>query len=885
MSIQRASLMMPCSRLEDLPRGLVGPAAAEMLSAWTTLWHPGLIATTGGLPGWHSTDDPPEPEKLEGELILIPPVSRERLPADWRGRMQATCPRNPPLVISHVSRSQTVQEALAAAAIPADLVAADVAADFLALGYAHLQIELMTRSMHYTTVLDAESFRAAVIEAARAAVKGESERAHQELVAAFDMLADARNHFYAVDFFLVDVTLLAPSTLGDSLRAKLRTGPPTNLLVRGDLMNILAEQEPATLADVRASLLSKNACLVSGPFAGSAIESRAPEGILAELFAGYQACQRVLDHQPTIYGQFGATYSPLMPEILTGLGFRGALVSSFDGGRPERPAQPKARWGARDGASIEILSTTPLDVADPVTWMTLGELIGDTLMRDHVATILLAGWPGQACEYYEDLRRIARFGPALGKFVTLDDYFHVADGMNDWAPFHPLQYPPPPSLLSAADPLSSRVGAYRQQVVRAFDQLVGGLSALAHLAAGVDRHAGALAHAVVLNPWNTASVRFLGFEPNLRDDELNAPSEVGVVPDVPGLGYAVADRQVPAAPVPLAAGRTLRNELVEIVVSEATGGIQSFRTHRDRNTRVSQRLVMHDGRLPQEPLPATIEASKAKPAVQMIAERVEITRNDGTAGEIMSRGTLTDASDNLLARFVQTMRLARGLPVVFIDVALDAELKPDGELWNSYFASRMAWREEAVTVRAGVDWSARETTRRRIESPEWIEMEDITGRMTCFAFGLPYHRLASDTWLDTLLLTAGETRNRRQFAIGLNCQYPSQTSLALLTAGRPAAVSLPIRPPSPTGWFLHVDAKNVIVTHLELLPAPANGVRLRLLETEGRGVGARVSAFRPFATARRTDFRGEPVESLSIVEGRAELEIGPNRWLQIEAEW
>jgi hypothetical protein len=157
--------------------------------------------------------------------------------------------------------------------------------------------------------------------------------------------------------------------------------------------------------------------------------------------------------------------------------------------------------------------------------------------------------------------------------------------------------------------------------------------------------------------------------------------------------------------------------------------------------------------------------------------------------------------------------------------------------------------------------------------------------MTCFSFGLPFHRLASDTWLDTLLATAGESPNLCQFAIGLDCLYPTQRALSLLTAGRPATVNFPSQPPSPRGWFLHASAKNVVVTHMQPLPPPAAGVRLRLLETGGRGVGTSLSAFHPFRTAWRTDFRGERVESLPVVEGGVEFEIGPSRWLQIEAEW
>jgi hypothetical protein len=294
---------------------------------------------------------------------------------------------------------------------------------------------------------------------------------------------------------------------------------------------------------------------------------------------------------------------------------------------------------------------------------------------------------------------------------------------------------------------------------------------------------------------------------------------------------------------------------------------------------------MHDRRLPREFDESAPEGSPPRPATRMIAEQVEVTRNDELAGEITSQGCLVDARDVLLARFVQTLRVVRGLPLVIVDAQLEISQQPEGEPWSSYYASRLAWREEALTVRCGVDWSARETSRRRIESPEWVEIIDDRGQIASFGCGLPLHRLAAPARLDTLLSVAGETRQRFQFAIGVDCRYPAQTALALLTAGRPCITNLHSQVAAPSGWLLHVGARNVIVTHVEPLDLPAAGVRLRILETEGHGVRTSVTAFRPFRAARQTDFRGEPIETLPVVEGRAQLEIGAFRWMQIEAEW
>jgi alpha-mannosidase len=188
-------------------------------------------------------------------------------------------------------------------------------------------------------------------------------------------------------------------------------------------------------------------------------------------------------------------------------------------------------------------------------------------------------------------------------------------------------------------------------------------------------------------------------------------------------------------------------------------------------------------------------------------------------------------------------------------------------------------------MRRGVQWATREISRERIESPEWVEIDDGIGRVTCFPLGLPRHRQAGPTWLDSLLVAAGEKRRRFQFTLGIDEKHPAQTALGIVTSGPARGFELASAPSSPTGWFLHVGATNVLVTCVEPLPAPAAGLRVRMLETEGRDARSTLAAFRPFRAARTTDFRGQPSGVLSVVDGRAEFEIGAHRWIQIEAEW
>ncbi|HWL73597.1 MAG TPA: hypothetical protein VNQ74_06980, partial [Burkholderiaceae bacterium] len=343
-----------------------------------------------------------------------------------------------------------------------------------------------------------------------------------------------------------------------------------------------------------------------------------------------------------VFGQYESAFVPLLPQVLKGLGFRGALHTAFDGGQLPRADQRKTNWGPDSAHSIEALSATPLDASRPETWLKFAERVADTIARDHVATIVLAGWPGTESEYFDDLRGAARFGTVLGKLVTLDEYFRVTREVDDWTKFNPRQYLSRAGSGNDANTMSSQVEAYRSGVRSIHRQLGEGLAAVAGLKTSddVQNTSNTL---VAINAWNSPSTQFVGIDPLNFDNQPVASGggqSKSFLPDVLGCGYAALTPPVATPLVALAEDRTLRNERVELTVSNKTGGIQSLRTHRDRGTRVSQRLVFHD-------------ETGAAQDLQMVADRVEISRNDEWIGEITSTGRLLGAKNKVLARFTQ----------------------------------------------------------------------------------------------------------------------------------------------------------------------------------------------------------------------------------------
>jgi len=871
MPIRHASLILPCTGWDDFPSHLGDEASAELLSAWTALWHPSILAATERLPGWHRADEPPDPASLDQELVLVPPPSRQRMPSDWCDRLRATAPNNPPPVETTSSRPDTIEAMLRAAGLEAPATSTGVVADFLALGYAWLQVELLTRSMRYSSVLDEDTFRRAVVNAAQAAIASNHEAAESELARAYDLLADARHHVYSVDYYVVDVTLVADSTLGEPLCKKLKADGNTSVLITGEQIERLAKEYPETLAELKRAIGAGTASIVGGRFRPSATPFQSPEAVLAEIVRGQQAAQTCLGREYEIFGQFDASFNTLLPQVLKGLGYRGALHMAFDGGQLPRADQRKTNWGPSVWCSIEALSALPLDASRPETWLSLAEKVGDTIARDHVATVVLAGWPGAECEFAEDLRRCARFGTVLGKLVTLDEYFRITREPDEWQTFNPREYPQRSPAEGNPAAIADQINAYRESAQQTHDTLSAGLASIARVS--IDARAAASASVVAINGWNIPTCAIVGFDPfDFITVETGTSTDRApkILPEVLGCGFASLSLRTAAPDVPLAEDRILRNERIEVTISDKTGGMQALRTHRDRSTRVSQRLVYHDAAGGHDS--------------QMVADSVQISRNDKLIGEITSAGRILDGHRNSLARFTQRVRVVRGLAPAILEVELEPQHPAAGDIWHAYFASRLAWAEEALAIRRGENWLARETERERLESPEWIEVDDVVGRVTCFPLGLPWHRRAAPNWLDTLLPNRGDGRVRFQLAIGIDIASPSLASLALLTTGQPRLAEMPGATSPTHGWFLHLGARNVLITHIEAL-STANGVRVRLLETEGRETRTRLAAFRPFATARITDFRGQEIEVLSVFDGAAQIDIGPHRWIQMEAEW
>ncbi|MGQ9575915.1 MAG: hypothetical protein ACUVUC_11400 [Thermoguttaceae bacterium] len=925
MKFQELILLLPCDSLENLSLKRPQQESEELLAGWSGLYHPDLVASTQSLPRWLSGDYPPEDPA--GKLIVIPSCCEARVPADWLAKATAAGAR---LVRNYGNREGLLAAALEDLDPDAPQTDPALARDFLALGFCQFLVELLTRQFRYMSNLDEARFRQHVLEACQAARQEDPNTARQHLRSAFDRLTEAREYFYPVETYLLDLTLVASTTLGQSLRNELGSGRMLNLLVSGRVVEQMAAREPASLELLRQGIETGNVTLVGGEYDEQELPLLEPEEILDQLRRGLDVYQRYLGCRPTIYGRRRFGLTPLLPQILRQLGFVGALHFTLDGGRFPSGNQSKLRWEGLDGTELPSLGRIPFDAAQPDCFLRLPQRLGEGLDLDYASTVVFAHWPGRASPWYSDLGRMAQYGPVLGRFATLKAYFESTQYAGRTERYEADQYGSPYLAQEVEagepDPISRWVDrrkqsdrAHRRQAMATMAELAGkrGLP-LDPQTRPADELTAALASAVcggrgrgpdgpgilVANPRSFPWRECLDISSWNRQPALSAPvvdaAEKGpckqVLLEVPGMGFAWTGPGDPDRPPedrksagkkkqqpPMAEPNVLRNEYFEATISPTTGGIQAIHNYAVRANRLAQQIAMR--LIPPRRSSEMIEPGAEEEYSVMAADEVTVEQSGPLVGRIVSRGRLLDHEGQRLARFVQTAEARRGSRILEIRIELDVERPPGPNPWTSYYAARFAWTDETAQTYRSVGWARQLTEASHLEAPLFFHIRAPRSRMTILPGGLPYHRRFGLRKLDTLLVVRGETARAFRLGIGVDFAHPAAAAMGFL-AGRLESTASGRPPTGPCAWLFHVDVRSVLATHWEPVRVDGRpaGFRVRLLETEGRRGPVGLRTFRTLASARKLDLLGQTVAELPVQGDCVTMDLAPYEWIYLEVE-
>lgn len=418
MTIQQLIVLLPCYSLEDFQLDRGDEDAEQLLSAWTTLYHPVLLHAVRFLPRWERAYDPPSDP--DNALITLPAVSETCLPPSWIENLN---PEKVILLRNFKDQVELRRQLETAWAEPWPQLDESIVVQFFALGFAHLQAELMTRQLRYMSNLDEIRFRESALKAAEAACSGDPDKVKSHLQRAFDLLSESREYFYPVQNHLIDLTLTADTTLGAGLLRELREGGRINLEITGSLVAKLAKSHPDTLSELKKALAENRATIVGGEY-HEGPSTLLPQSLWVRNFQrGREEYESHLQTTPVVFGRRRYGLSPHLPGILASGGFTGALHFALDDGGFPVGNQSKFRWEGEDGQTVDALGRIPLDASRAGTFLKLADTVGRILDLDHAATAVFAHWPDAVSPWYRLLRITAGYSPVLGAFRLLPEYF------------------------------------------------------------------------------------------------------------------------------------------------------------------------------------------------------------------------------------------------------------------------------------------------------------------------------------------------------------------------------------------------------------------------------------------------------------------------------
>lgn len=831
----RVIVLLPCHTLDDFPTWLEESEADALLAAWTSAWHPAIIAAAGSPPAWASVDLPPPEDVSTG---VVPAFCDDRFVAQSQ-------PDDTGRWVRHAAVAGEITLALAARLEVASAGAGGLPAsawtdDFQALGLAALVAELLARRMRTEADLPATGFDAAVVAAARAAVAGDDEAVRVGLAEAFGCLDATRARYYSVESWAVDIVLLAPTTTGAALLGELASPVPLAVVAAGATVRRLAEKHPAAMMGLRQAVAAGRAEPCGGRDDERPLEFATPEALRDSLAAARSCWIEHVGCEASSYAAIGGGSSAILPQVLSWFGFRSAIWSLFDGSPVPDAGGGRIRWEGTGGGAIETLARPPLDAGRATTVLALAERIGDALDHDHAAVVAFARYAGGASRWHDLVQRIGRWSGLLGTFVTPGELVSRTVGSGTAASFEPdaFAFAPPPDAPAGHDPLPPLVAAARADASRMLAvrrTALGGRIA----AAGAGR-----ALAAALRPEGGRGPRWLpaGLLGRRRDDD----------------------------------SLLLDNGLVQLRPHPRTGGLLSLRRPSDRGNRISQQLAL---RTTAAPRPGRWEPPEDR--AEYAGMHADTISRAGAAagGTIESRGRLIDAAGRSRGRFTQRMSLVEGLPLALIEIEASLDEPVTGPVFEAHVAARFAWHEnEDVEIRRSLHLQSIVTERTRFTAPHFIEIAPESGRgggggVAILTAGLPWHLLSSPHVLDAILLAGGRETACR-LAVGIGLERPWDAAVELVAGAIPTT-----GPAVPANVRLAVDPAQA--------GDPPTILRAGLIESAGRAGEVRIEWAGDLVRAAAVDSRGHPLPDVPItVSGRTTtVRLERYQWLQLVVEF
>jgi alpha-mannosidase len=432
MSYSKITVLTPSHSLEDFPTDLGEEAAASLLNAFAVAWHPALLAEIGFLPSWRRADDPP-PGPYDSQIVVVPTACDGWLPHRW---VEDAREQGATIIAELIPRP----DMLAALKLEGTAIDPELVADFLALGTCWLQTELLMRHMRNFGNIDEARLQNRAVAAAKAAVAEDAETATAHLLAAFEIILEARERFYPVECYLLDLCLMAPDQADEHFRRELEQPMAFTLMGTAADWATICDQHPDLREQIRQAWTNSKTCLIGGEQRETNLPLLPLNSVTHQVAAGLATYRQLWDRPPKIWGRRKYGLSAALPQLLTKFGFEAALHVAFDDGIYPDHEHAKLRWQGSDGTVIDAISRIPLAADSATSFLRFPARMSESMDHDQVAGIVFARWPKVENPWFHDFRRIAKYAPVLGRFVTFEQFFSGAESPGRLATYDSKEY-------------------------------------------------------------------------------------------------------------------------------------------------------------------------------------------------------------------------------------------------------------------------------------------------------------------------------------------------------------------------------------------------------------------------------------------------------------
>ncbi|WP_010587953.1 glycoside hydrolase family 38 N-terminal domain-containing protein [Schlesneria paludicola] len=523
-------VLIPCHSLDDFPSEQTDQPAASLLNSFAVAFHPALLIAANEFPRWHRADDPPLPRRgqlifvptvsndwlphgwvenarQDGAIVVADLSDRQEMiaaaleavrcepcpaiedpnasspdsesadseTADSAANLQDATGPVGDVATERVDTGETVDigepqaepldEHLTQESIEA-LFEQDLVQDFLALGTCWLLIELLTRKMRQYGNVDESRFFQRMQSSAKATEADDRETAVTHLRACFEMLLEARERFYPVECYLLDMCLAVPDVDPEQLLPELQQPVPFSLLTTSHDLSSIRAKVPELDAALAEALQAGRVSIVGGEDRETSLPLIPLESALYHLEAGRSELRQVAGKAPVVWGRRRFGLSALLPQLLSKFGFRAALHVVLDDGIYPDAEYTKLRWRGVDGTLIDALSRIPLASDGAASYLRFPARMSESMDHDQVAGLILARWPTVSGPWFEDLRRSQKYAPCLGRFITLDRFFEQTEIPGQLSTHKPGEYFSPMLIQHVARREANPIGRYTAHALR-----------------------------------------------------------------------------------------------------------------------------------------------------------------------------------------------------------------------------------------------------------------------------------------------------------------------------------------------------------------------------------------------------------------------------------